>query len=96
MSAVVGEMEARECHDSLLKPGRACDRPKPQKQLVSTASTLFTPEEGNQKCFICNQNGHRPNDCTIKEPEEMKSILMKSFRRFLCLKSSHRSYECPS
>ena len=97
VSALDEEMEVRESHDSLLKPVRAVDRPnKQQKQPVSTASMLFTPEENPQKCCFCKQEGHLPNDCGIKEPEERKSILKKSFKCFLCLKSGHRSFECRS
>ena len=96
VSALDEEMEVRESHDSLLKPVRAVDRPKQQKQPVSTASMLFTPEEKFQKCCFCKQEGHQPSDCVIKEPEERKNILMKSFKCFLCLKGGHRSFECHS
>ena len=96
VSALDKEMEARESHDSLLKPVHAVDRPKQQKQPVSTASMLFTPEENLQKCCFCKQEGHQPNDCGIKELEERKSILKKSFKCFLCLKCGHRSFDCCS
>ena len=107
ISALDLELEVRECHTSLLKTGivgasSEGRRPKEVSKMGSSASALFTTEDGwkktNEKlCVFCCAENHDSGECTKhKDPEERKNILRKHFKCFICLKGGHRSFECRS
>lgn len=50
----------------------------------------FKPKPNN-KCFNCNEEGHRANECTKPRQERPK----KSFACFNCNKEGHRISDCP-
>ena len=103
ISALDVELEIRECHSSLFKPGavgasQESRRPKQEVSKIgcSTASALFTQGKPQKRCVFCEED-HLPEDCTTqKDPEERKTVLKKHFKCFVCLKQGHRSFECRS
>eukprot|EP00794_Sanderia_malayensis_P019302 gene19302-biopygen16181 len=69
------------------------NRPKFQER-PPTASALFAAKDAKRRCVFCTEDYPSDEFEKIKDPEELKSVLLKTARCFSCLRSGHRSFKC--
>jgi len=86
MRTIDVEIKARECALNTATPATSGDRPPRVDMGIPTNATLLSSDFLVIKCSYC-QNQHSSVLCkTVTDPLELKQILRKAGRCFVCLR----------
>ena len=102
LNALKTELEARERCTAMKTSGSNGNTPRYEqykarsKQPFSTSALYTGNEEFTPHCIFCKKNHKSINCMTITEPKTRRTILRRSGRCFVCLKSGHISTNCLS